>query len=269
MHLVREVDNISQNVDTISMSIERLGEKAKQIDEIVTIISDIAEQTNLLALNAAIEAARAGEHGKGFAVVAEEVRKLAERSQSATGEITEIIRGIQKEVKEAVTKAEKGKEISVRGKEAAQRSGEALERISSSVEKIYNAIKEVALATQEQDLGAKEIENAVGELLTKTEAVREEGEKEKEFAINIQALVKELKNSNIEVASLIEEVVANIEEIAASMDEIKDVTIRNAEEAVEFQNIGTKAKEEMDILIAVVDEFKLRNGEEKEEQEVN
>ncbi len=268
MHLVKEVDNISQNVDTISLSIERLGEKAKQIDEIVTIISDIAEQTNLLALNAAIEAARAGEHGKGFAVVAEEVRKLAERSQSATGEITEIIRGIQKEVKEAVAKAEKGKEISERGKEAAQRSGEALERISSSVEKIYNAIKEVAIATQEQDIGAREIENAVGELLTRTEAVREEGEKEKEFAINIQGLTKELKNSNIEVAGLIEEVVANIEEITASMDERKDVTLRNADEAVEFQNIGTKAKEEMDTLIAVVDEFKLKNEEEKEEQEV-
>ncbi|WP_439144921.1 methyl-accepting chemotaxis protein, partial [Vogesella mureinivorans] len=77
---------------------KRLGESSQQIGKIVTSISQIAAQTNLLALNATIEAARAGEQGQGFAVVAEEVRKLAERSGSATEEISEIVEQIRSEI---------------------------------------------------------------------------------------------------------------------------------------------------------------------------
>ena len=99
---VKEVKEIAFTVNDSSRFVHSLGERSKQIGEIVGVINDIADQTNLLALNAAIEAARAGEQGRGFAVVADEVRKLAERTGQATSEIGTMIKSVQDEVGKAV-----------------------------------------------------------------------------------------------------------------------------------------------------------------------
>ncbi|MCG2747178.1 MAG: HAMP domain-containing methyl-accepting chemotaxis protein [Desulfobulbaceae bacterium] len=115
----------------------------KEIASKISIIEEIARQTNLLALNAAIEAARAGEHGKGFAVVASEVRKLAERSQKAASEISEL---------------------SSASVEVAEKAGDMLSRMLPDIQKTAELVQEISAASREQDSGAEQINKAIQQL---------------------------------------------------------------------------------------------------------
>ncbi len=152
---------IAQVVRDSATSISKLEQSADQIGEIIGVIDDIADQTNLLALNAAIEAARAGEQGRGFAVVADEVRKLAERTGKATGEITEMIKGIQGETSEAVTSMESGISQVDQGRELADQAGTSLNEIVNMSSRVMDMIQQIATASEEQSSAAEQISRSI------------------------------------------------------------------------------------------------------------
>ncbi|MBF0138044.1 MAG: methyl-accepting chemotaxis protein [Magnetococcales bacterium] len=156
------VENIQQNTDN-SLQTEKIALQAakdaneggqavaeavaamKEIAGKISIIEEIARQTNLLALNAAIEAARAGEHGKGFAVVAGEVRKLAERSQTAAGEI---------------------RSLSASTVSVSEKAGSIMAKLVPDIQKTANLIQEISAASREQHEGADRVNSALQDLDT-------------------------------------------------------------------------------------------------------
>jgi len=146
---VQESNAIAGTVSESARVVQILGEKSKQIGEIVGVINDIADQTNLLALNAAIEAARAGEQGRGFAVVADEVRKLAERTGKATSEIGEMIGSIQTEVDSAITAMRETSGKVEAGLKYSSEAGQQLQGIVRSVEGLQSMVQQIASATEE------------------------------------------------------------------------------------------------------------------------
>ncbi|MEZ5357423.1 MAG: methyl-accepting chemotaxis protein [Candidatus Zixiibacteriota bacterium] len=137
--------------------VNELATASDRIGEIIGVIDDIADQTNLLALNAAIEAARAGEQGRGFAVVADEVRKLAERTGKATGEITEMIKGIQNDSSRAVQSMEQAGKLVEEGKSKADRAGSSLNEINTMSSRVMEMIVQIAAASDEQSSAAEQI----------------------------------------------------------------------------------------------------------------
>ena len=166
--MVNKVIEAINQVNAVAMELEgnmqELGAQAEAIGGVMNVISDIADQTNLLALNAAIEAARAGEAGRGFAVVADEVRKLAEKTMSATTEVGSSIQGIQHSTTNNITRVTTAGQSVVTATELASTSGEALQEILDLVAKNSALIAGIATAAEEQSATSEEINRAVDEI---------------------------------------------------------------------------------------------------------
>jgi methyl-accepting chemotaxis protein len=155
---------IAESVGATAKKMEELGKSSDQIGRIIGVIDDIADQTNLLALNAAIEAARAGEQGRGFAVVADEVRKLAERTTTATKEIAQMIKNIQDETKVAVTAMEAGTKQVEEGVTSTATAGDSLRQIIDMSNQVGEMITHIATAATEQSSATEQVNNNMDQI---------------------------------------------------------------------------------------------------------
>ncbi len=152
------------NVQAGAKKMKNLGDRSMEITGIVSTISRISEQTNMLALNAAIEAARAGEHGRGFAVVAEEVRKLAERTATATRDIDRLVRAIHIETTETVTAIEQQTHVVEQEAEAVGEAGHSLRKIQGASSESSAVVVDISSIAREQALRTGNVVTAIGRI---------------------------------------------------------------------------------------------------------
>nr|WP_100405793.1 methyl-accepting chemotaxis protein [Bacillus solitudinis] len=161
---VGQIGTIHQTVSQSSELVGQLGERSKEIGNILSIITSLSEQTNLLALNAAIEAARAGEHGKGFAVVADEVRKLAEESKVSAEKISVMIGAIQTDTEKVVEEMNRGSEEVEVGIRVIHEVGQSFSSISGSIGQVIQEMLSVSDATQNIAMNTVQLSESLTEM---------------------------------------------------------------------------------------------------------
>lgn len=162
--VVTSINQVNNIAGELQGNMLELGKQADSIGGIMTVILDIADQTNLLALNAAIEAARAGEAGRGFAVVADEVRKLAEKTMTATSEVGESIKAIQKSSERNIRQVESAVDQIAAATSQANDSGAVLTDIVTVSGESSALISSIAAAAEEQSATSEQINSAVEEV---------------------------------------------------------------------------------------------------------
>jgi methyl-accepting chemotaxis protein len=191
----REIENIADSVQDSAARIQTLVGRSQEIGAITNVIKDIADQTNLLALNAAIEAARAGEQGRGFAVVADEVRKLAERTTQATGEISQMVTAIQGDTREAVQAMENATPRVRQGQDLARQATGVLDEIQHQARDSLAKARDVANATREQAITANGIAGHVENIASMTEQTNAATMNNAEAAEQLQGLAGKLRGA--------------------------------------------------------------------------
>lgn len=192
---VNKMTGVAKLISDSGDSVHRLDDSSQKIGHIVQVIKEIADQTNLLALNAAIEAARAGEQGRGFAVVADEVRKLADRTGSATGEIASLIKSIQDEIGGTVIAMQQANLHAGNSLDLVNQSANALHKIDEDDREVSVDVQNISNALAEQDSAIRQIAVNIEQIAQMTESNNNAAAANNQTASELDRLASQLRNS--------------------------------------------------------------------------
>lgn len=207
---INQMDNIQKAVNHSASLVEQLGVRSQEIGQIVEAISGIADQTNLLALNAAIEAARAGEQGRGFAVVAEEVRKLAEQSQTAAKQIAGLIGEIQGDTHKAVEAMKNGTQEVETGAKVVKEAGYAFEQIAKLIQEVTEQVRGISQEIEEISQGNERIVSSIQQVDEISKSIAEQTQNVSASTEEQSASVEEIASSSQILARMTEELQQNL-----------------------------------------------------------
>lgn len=212
--LTTSIDKIKQSFSLVYTKINGLGSTVSEIGKITDSINEISEQTNLLALNAAIEAARAGEQGKGFAVVADEVRKLAEESSKASGEIMNLISLVSGETKEVIDTSKQMDSLIVEQANVVEKTIQSFDNILESVRKITPMVDET-FGSVKNAIKAKDI------VVHKIEGIASVAEEVSASTEEISASAEEMLSSIEEVSGIASQLDKSVDDLISKVDGFK------------------------------------------------
>ncbi len=187
--------HINENVQSTSLKVQMLGERSREINEIVEAISSIAHQTNRLALDAAIQAAMAGENGKGFGAVAADIRRLAERVKDQAGMISHIVRDVHEDISDVAASMKDTEQETAIGLQLAQEAGIALEAIFAAVEHQAREIENINQVTRQQLKSSSTITQIMKEVTESTQRSSQGTQEASQYMERLVQLVEQLRAS--------------------------------------------------------------------------
>jgi methyl-accepting chemotaxis protein len=267
---ISEIYRIKESSQEAVAVISSLGSRIEAIGQIVNVIDDVAEQTNLLALNAAIIAAQAGEQGKGFAVVADEIKDLAERAGASTREITDLIKTVQAESKNAITAVERGAHNVDRGVEVSNEAERALKKILESSQKSTNMVRAIARATVEQAKGSKQVTDAIGRIAETvqqiaaataeqargSELIMKSAEKMRIITQHVERSSQEQARGGKQISAAIETISNMVNQLNASHRTQSDSSQQLSSAIAKIEASGTAQQQSLRALSSAVDRLK-------------
>lgn len=192
---VEGIGRISENVQATAGKVQTLGERSREINEIVDVISGIAHQTNRLALDAAIQAAMAGDNGKGFGAVAADIRRLAERAKEQANMVTRIVRSVREEIGAVAVSMQDTERETTTGARLTQEAGVALESIFAAVEHQAHEIESINRMTARQLQSSGSVVQIMQEVSATMRRSNASTRKASQYMESLARLVEQLRSS--------------------------------------------------------------------------